>query len=426
MKYSAVFFSLLLVAGIARAEDGAFLIGEAYCRVVNTAPQADERITWSGNCKDGYAQGSGVLQWYVLDQPVSRYEGEMEGGRPHGTGVYDYVNGRYEGAFKHGKQHGKGKRTTAESILSATFADGYPVGGVEKSYSNGNKYRGELKNGLPEGKGQTIRRDGSQYDGDFKAGAWEGQGVLLRADGARYEGGWKANRFDGFGSIAGGMEPSYTGNWKDGRFDGKGRVKYANGNEYEGEFKDGLFDGTGSLVYFGGGRYDGEWKKGKFDGKGVLVYTSGGRYEGQFENGQTVQIAAAKGVAKTGSTSASGNFPNDKSYAELTAEEQTVVKRMYPTLAPGDEPPYAVGGLQAFYTAMSNENLDVEDSFLSLSVEVDGEGRGSAVHILRSPNAHISQTAAAWLVQQQKYKPAVCGGQPCAMRMPVAIRMIGR
>ncbi|MBS0548662.1 MAG: hypothetical protein JSR24_12985, partial [Proteobacteria bacterium] len=34
------------------------------CKVANAFPSAAETITWSGPCKDGYAEGQGVAQWF--------------------------------------------------------------------------------------------------------------------------------------------------------------------------------------------------------------------------------------------------------------------------------------------------------------------------------------------------------------------------
>jgi len=52
--------ALLSTAALADEQDK-FSIGEPDCRVVNSGPRANERITWRGGCKDGFADGSGVL-----------------------------------------------------------------------------------------------------------------------------------------------------------------------------------------------------------------------------------------------------------------------------------------------------------------------------------------------------------------------------
>ena len=53
-------------------EDSGWIADKRGCKVANPFPRPGESITWSGECKNGFAQGSGVLQWYS----------ERPGGRP--------------------------------------------------------------------------------------------------------------------------------------------------------------------------------------------------------------------------------------------------------------------------------------------------------------------------------------------------------
>ena len=173
MKTLSLSFVLILTCLSALAgEQDDFYLGDANCRIFNPSPRNDEKISWSGACKDGYADGRGVLQWYQQEKPGSRYEGTMEKGRPHGSGVYSYTsNARYVGEFKNGKRHGKGVLTSPDgTTLTATFVDGEAVGDVERSSLSGYRYKGGWKNGKPEGKGLVKYTDGALYEGDFKEG----------------------------------------------------------------------------------------------------------------------------------------------------------------------------------------------------------------------------------------------------------------
>ncbi|GAB1394993.1 hypothetical protein MASR1M60_31570 [Rhodocyclaceae bacterium] len=58
------------------------------CKSWNQNPGPGETITWSGQCKDGYATGKGVQQWFINGKPTDRYEGEMLNGYLHGKGTY--------------------------------------------------------------------------------------------------------------------------------------------------------------------------------------------------------------------------------------------------------------------------------------------------------------------------------------------------
>ena len=84
------------------------------CRIWDDLPAANELVSWSGDCKDGYAEGRGTAQWIIKGKPVDRYDGEMRAGRMIGAGTLSFPNGmRYEGAFKDGNFHGRGRLTYA-------------------------------------------------------------------------------------------------------------------------------------------------------------------------------------------------------------------------------------------------------------------------------------------------------------------------
>lgn len=60
------------------------------------------------------------------------------------------------------------------------------------SYSNGNKYIGEWKNGKKSGQGVMIYENGDLYDGGWKQGKRNGQGTLTLKNGdISHKGEWK-------------------------------------------------------------------------------------------------------------------------------------------------------------------------------------------------------------------------------------------
>ncbi|MBV8772108.1 MAG: hypothetical protein JO166_07245 [Deltaproteobacteria bacterium] len=80
-----------------------------HCRVWNQNPRGNEGVIWSGECRDGYAQGRGTVQWYHDQRPTDRYVGELRGGKANGYGVLTMGNGdRYEGHWVDGKAEGLG------------------------------------------------------------------------------------------------------------------------------------------------------------------------------------------------------------------------------------------------------------------------------------------------------------------------------
>src|SRR5512135_3288025 len=56
------------------------------CKVWNLYPQPNESITWSGDCRNGFAQGHGVLQWIEDGKPGTKVEADYRDGRKEGRG----------------------------------------------------------------------------------------------------------------------------------------------------------------------------------------------------------------------------------------------------------------------------------------------------------------------------------------------------
>ncbi len=69
-----------------------------------------DKVTWTGGCKNKYAEGQGTLTWYEDGQLTATYEGALHQGKPSGPGRYDIRNyARMEGSFSNGQLNGKGK-----------------------------------------------------------------------------------------------------------------------------------------------------------------------------------------------------------------------------------------------------------------------------------------------------------------------------
>jgi hypothetical protein len=74
------------------------------CKVWNPEPQPDESVTWSGECKDGFASGKGVSLWTENGQPDAIFIGEYENGKRNGHGMLITADGdRIEGDWVNDK-----------------------------------------------------------------------------------------------------------------------------------------------------------------------------------------------------------------------------------------------------------------------------------------------------------------------------------
>src|SRR5262249_12798931 len=57
------------------------------CKIWNPMPQPNESVTWSGECKDGYASGEGVLSWTENGKPDVVFRARYANGKRNGPGV---------------------------------------------------------------------------------------------------------------------------------------------------------------------------------------------------------------------------------------------------------------------------------------------------------------------------------------------------
>ena len=114
-------------------------------------------------------------------------------------------------------------------------------------------------------------------------------------------------------------------------------------------------------------------------------------------------------------------IPLNRSYAQLTEEEQQLVKSQYEAMRPLDEPPFPVDGLRSIHLAIAKvQRRLLAEGVLSMHADVDSQGAVTRVNVFHSPDPQLTQAAAAVLMLTE-FKPAVCRGQPCNMSFPLRV-----
>ena len=107
--------------------------------------------------------------------------------------------------------------------------------------------------------------------------------------------------------------------------------------------------------------------------------------------------------------------PFDKTYAQMSADQKALIAQDYESLSPGDEPPYPALGLSHMSTyLMRLAEMTSPTGPLVATVDVGPDGQARSVSVYKSPDATVTSMVTA-LLAKESYKPAKCGGAPCAM-----------
>ncbi|MGL5891196.1 MAG: hypothetical protein ACRC3B_15005 [Bacteroidia bacterium] len=126
---TALFIAALFVGQLCTAQTSAgryMKSANSGCLVWNENYSPGDSVLWTGSCKKKYAEGNGVLTWFVNNTVHARYEGEMKMGQPNGKGIYVFTDWcSMEGDFVNGILHGYGKITYVEgAALEGRFVNG--------------------------------------------------------------------------------------------------------------------------------------------------------------------------------------------------------------------------------------------------------------------------------------------------------------
>lgn len=298
-------------------------------------------------------------------------------------------------------------------------------------------WKGGCKGGFADGKGVLEWRDGAgkpyRLEASLAAGGVQGEGKLRFPDGTVYIGTLTNAIPDGRGYFRDPDGTQYEGDVRMGERTGVGEALYPNGDDYKGQWKKGKRDGTGVLAYMLGGRYEGGWKDDEESGQGKLVYAgTEGRAVAVVDGKVPDQAAAAaskeryvlkEDVPHTGTllrrdAAREIPVPPNRGYKQLSAQQQATVRRWYPALAPGDEPPYPLNGPGQFYMTMQRiVSATRQEGSIYVYVRVGKDGKLVNVTAIGLDNPEVRKAAAtaAGLIA---YKPALCDGQPCEMVYP--------
>ena len=284
------------------ATTGDYIKTATGCQVYRPPLSYGNRVTWTGDCQSGYAQGEGTAKWYNGKQYTSRYQGNFIAGKLQGKGRIDWeiiTNcdfDYYEGELKDSDVMGRGIfHYTDGNIYDGVFTPrGQPTKAVftwgAGSDYHSDRYEGEFLNGKRQGKGTYTWGEYSQwagdvYEGEYKNNQQHGYGTYTEEDGSYYEGQWQDNTKSGQGKELYSNGLRYEGEFRNNYANGQGNLYWIEGDQYQGQVKQALPHGQGKIFYKNGDVFEGVFVEGKRHGKGKHIFAAGGSYEGDFDKG---------------------------------------------------------------------------------------------------------------------------------------------
>jgi len=233
----AFFVAALLIPALSHAADE-WITDDKGCKVQHRNRGPLQASTWSGACRDGFAEGRGLFQLHMGGVMTMSHDGEAKAGRFTGPGVRVLqMDTRYEGNFVDARLEGPGQITYADGTeVKGSFVANRLDGACTLAWANGDRYEGACKAGRPDGAGQVKYANGDAYEGAVSQGLASGPGRYAWANGNVYDGRFVIGQPAGAGDYRFADGSRYTGNFRFGVPWGQGRLELPGGLNYEGLF----------------------------------------------------------------------------------------------------------------------------------------------------------------------------------------------
>ena len=154
-------------------------------------------------------------------------------------------------------------------IYSGMWQNNMPVGEGIMNFEN-SQFECLWKDGLPNGKGIVTWTNGNRYEGDLVNGNIQGKGIKYYSDGDIFQGTWKNGKLNGKDCSMILQQGSYKGECKDNMRNGYGIFENEN-TKYEGLWLNDKRYGKGKIIT-PTKIYDGNWVNDKPNGNGEIQF----------------------------------------------------------------------------------------------------------------------------------------------------------
>ena len=167
------------------------------CRALDVNFDDGDTVSWTGDCRNGFAEGAGTLTFANDGSVVETITANLRRGIVQdGHVVVAWSDGsKYDGDESSGHMNGTGVFTSAKGDrLQGQWTSDVLGGRVQIAWANGDRYDGDWHDGAANGRGSENWANGDRYDGDWRDGKAEGVGSQQWADGRAYNGAWHNDR----------------------------------------------------------------------------------------------------------------------------------------------------------------------------------------------------------------------------------------
>ena len=151
---------------------------------------------------------------------------------------------------------------------------------------NGDRYQGEVTDGVLNGPGIYLWADGDRYEGTFLNALPHGEGTYTWGDGRQYVGDFVEGKRQGQGELSWPNGDRFTGSFVDNERQGSGLMRWHTGERYRGQFVAGDMHGQGAYLWPNGNRHVGTFDRDQRYGPGIFLRADGSSWSGVFLEGE--------------------------------------------------------------------------------------------------------------------------------------------
>ena len=256
------------------------------CYLWNPNLQVDATVTWTGECVEGLAQGTGTGKWvYDSGEKTQENTGHLEDGRRHGQWVIRFASGTvWEGPYEAGRWHGQWVfRIKGWGVGGGPYVDDKRHGPWILTDGDGGKWEGSFEEGKQQGIWVWREKDGDVHEGPIVEDKRHGQWVRRKKDGSVEDKFYVEGKIVGSNAETGVMEEGLLVN---GKMHGNWILRGTGGSVEEGPYVDGRRHGGWTIRGADGNVWEGTFAEGQRHGHWVQRSKSGYVTEGPYVEGK--------------------------------------------------------------------------------------------------------------------------------------------